>query len=205
MSVNVVKSGGKLTSFMPILVNKTRDDYADSLRTLRILFHGQLLAFGMNPTMIGNVFNPHSTVSSALNLLQSSGESVGSERLIKADAISTISIIESEIRSRIAGEYMSIVVDSASLKHDSAIAVLASCSKLQRPILLSLIYPDLKSHDEDINNKVYNFQLAAKDILVVMVAMGIDIKEQVSCIMGDNVNHNIALAKELGKQLLMYT
>jgi hypothetical protein len=91
---------------------------------------------------------------------------------------------------------MSLVSDSATFKHDSVIVVLASCSKLDTPVVLSIITPSEKSSSEDDDS--YNFELAAKDIKLAAKSMGIDIAVQVTCSMGDNVNHNSAIARELG-------
>lgn len=200
----LAKAGGKITSYMPVLstVNESSTSYLEEIHELRVLTHASLLSYGMNPTMIENVFKPYTDIGSAVRLLQQSSVQFGTESRMKSDITEATSLIDKEIKKRLQNEYLSICVDSASLKHDSAIAVMVSCAKLGRPVLISLIYPDIKSHDEDPDNHTYNFELAAKDITVVTDKMGIDLEKQATCIMGDNVNHNSALANHLRKKLL---
>lgn len=93
-------------------------------------------------------------------------------------------------------EPVCLISDAASLKHDSAIAVMASCSKLSSPVILSLITPIDKSSNED--NDTYDYQLAAKDIRKVAQEFNINIDDQVTNMMGDNVAYNKCIADELG-------
>jgi hypothetical protein len=152
----------------------------------------------MNPLMIESVFSSDCSILQAINLLNRTRTTFGSRYKVNLDLKEALEAVDTRIKELINGEYCSLIVDSATLKHDSAIAVMISCARVQHPLMASLITPTQKSHDEDPDNDVYNFELAAADILKAAENMGINLKEQVTCVMGDNVNHNKAIADALG-------
>jgi hypothetical protein len=110
--------------------------------------------------------------------------------------------VSERIRNLLTGERLALVTDGASFKRDSAVAVIASCSKLKKPVLLKVITPDEKSSND--GSSVYDFKLAEKrscsiwNIRREAAAFGINLSMQMTCVMGDNVNHNKAVADELG-------
>jgi hypothetical protein len=118
------------------------------------------------------------------------------ESKIEADMDKAELMIHNALKELLRGQSMSLISDSATFKYYSVIVVLASCSKIDTPVVLSIITLEEKSSNED--DDTYNFELAAADIKLSAESMGIDISSQVTCSMGDNVNHNVAIARELG-------
>lgn len=188
---------GRITSHFPLIGNEQdTDDFAGEVKTLRTLVNSYLISLGLNPHLIGQIFADSQTLSEAMGILRRNGDSnFGTESKVNADVQSGLAIVKAYIARELRDEPLSLVSDSASLKHDSAIAVLASCSKLPSPMLLTLITPNEKSNNDE--DDVYNYELAAVDIKKVAESYGIIIANQVTFMMGDNVAYNKCIAEEL--------
>lgn len=100
--------------------------------------------------------------------------------------------MDNSITKMLKDEPLAIITDSASLKNDSATAILASCAKFKQPILLEVLFSNNKSKNEE--NDVYSADLFAQDLQRTMNNFGINISTQVVCHMGDNVAYNKAVS-----------
>lgn len=93
-----------------------------------------------------------------------------------------------------------IVADGATLKDYKAICILFCTHQNEsgKPVLLSVIFPELEGTTEEGDAVVYDAKSAAEDFRKVLEEFKINIKTQVTCFCGDNVTFNDSLARELG-------
>jgi hypothetical protein len=154
-----------------------------------------LIALGMNPHQLQMTFNG-SDISDAIAHLQRHNISFSTEYKIKKSIDDAISWMDNSITKMLKDEPLAIITDSASLKNDSAISILASCAKFKQPILLEVLFSNNKSKNEE--NDVYSADLFAQDLQRTVNTFGINISTQVVCHMGDNVAYNKAVSNNLG-------
>jgi hypothetical protein len=183
---------GSITSYVKILKpDVDRKAYDDEVNMVNSLTSCGLVAEGLNSNLIERIFN-QSLLFDSIKFLNANNKSFCTDYAIKTNLVTGCDYLDNEIKKMLHNEPMAIITDSASLKSDSAVAVLASCAKLPKPILLQLIVPEEKSSNEE--NDVYDAELFAGDIRKVLDKFGIDLSKQVTCLMGDNVSYNRATA-----------
>jgi hypothetical protein len=186
----------RITSHFPALKDTASfDHYKESTTTLQVMTTSSLIALGMNPHQLQMTFNG-SDISDAIAHLQRHNISFSTEYKIKKSIDDAISWMDNSITKMLKDEPLAIITDSASLKNDSATAILASCAKFKQPILLEVLFSNNKSKNEE--NDVYSADLFAQDLQRTMNTFGINISTQVVCHMGDNVVYNKAVSNNLG-------
>jgi hypothetical protein len=164
----------------------------------RQLAHAAIVASGIVPSAISSVYGADSLLYEAVSLVKEQGETFGAHGTVDRDSDAALAVLKSHLADQIRDTYGAIVTDGATLKHEKAVCVLYSTHqrKLKRPILLAVVFPDGATEDGD--TVVYNFEKAAADIAAVADQFGINVGRQCTCLMGDNVTFNDALAVELG-------
>lgn len=155
------------------------------------------LSVGLYPTDIIAAYSPDSELYKAIQILGRHGVSIGSETTVRRDLKAVEPILVDFIKDDLRGCTGSLVTDGASLRDNKAIAILFSTHQnvSKKPVLLSVIFPE-KSDDAGCP-AFYDASKAAADIVQTCSVFEISIPDQVTCIMGDNVTFNDALASEL--------
>jgi hypothetical protein len=190
------------SSITRFLSKPTNEGLASIKITIRALWHALVLATGINPNLMSKVFDRRGTIMDAWKFLTDCQENIGTRYIIQTDIIQAVKMMDKDIETKLSGKFMSLVFDSGTMKHDSAIMILVSCAELDTVILLHVICPDDKLSDpDDEESTVYNWEKASTDIKMLLSDWKIDLSSQVVSAMGDNVSHNANIASGLNCHL----
>lgn len=156
----------------------------------RALTHAFLVARGCNPLQINKLFGSGSLVMKAVTMLEEAAIAIGARGTVSADLPVASALLTAHIKEKLTGSYGAIVTDAATFKHEKAVVIMYESRAMRTPALLSLVIPDGES--------VYDHKAAARDVLAALQQYDLSIAENCTCLMGDNVEFNTALARELG-------
>ena len=160
----------------------TRSDGPDRdiLKEVRILWHGMVVAEGLNPNVMEEIFKSQSMIIKTFNLLKNNVTAIATKSTITTDCAQAVVYMDEKIKTLINKNYVSLIVDGASLKSDKVIAINLTCPKFEKPLLLTLLTPDDKfSSMDDPDSTVYDFKKAASDIRSVCNKWDLNIEDQV--------------------------
>lgn len=173
----------------------------ECIRQLRALTSASLVARGVIPSQIAQVFRPGSDLDGALAMLRAISEPLGAPSTIASDLSSAYEVLDAHIAKVIDGKFITLVADGATYRKEKVIAVCAVSASLEDAVLLDLVWPsddDAAYREEgDFQTPVYDFKRAAADIRKVMARLGIR-DDYITGMMGDNAENVSALARELG-------
>ena len=156
----------------------------------RSLTHAFVIAQGANANVINKLYGAGSTVRKAVAALEAASISLGAPGTVHRDLETAFALLDEYIVARVKNTFGAIVTDGATFKHEKAVAILFESSHLPKPVLLDLIYPDA--------DEVYDHKKAATDIRKTVVAHGLSLENNCTCVVGDNVEFNTGIARELG-------
>jgi hypothetical protein len=143
------KNPNVLTSYIPILLGAPSSLYHEEMGNLRALVNASIVAAGINPHQAEQLFSSISIICQGIKVIQKYTPDFSTESKIEADMDKAELMIDDALKELLRGQSMSLVSDSATFKHNSIIVVLASCSKIDTPVVLSIITPEEKSSNED--------------------------------------------------------
>jgi hypothetical protein len=165
-------SHGLLKHLVVIPEASTMKDVNREIKILREYVDAAILALGVNPHQSNQLFANGGIVKRGMDMLTELGQQFGTEYMMREDCNEANKRVIEYIKEKLKGEDLAIITDSASLKSSSAIAVLASSTKLGVPVLLKIIPADERSFNADnLLDLTYNFELAALDVNSVLVDM----------------------------------
>ena len=86
---------------------------------------------GVNPNLLEKIFHPWGDISIVNHFLTSSNITYSTRTTISADAPTVDAKLNELVQNKIGGNYISLIMDGASLKADKAISILSIFSTIQ--------------------------------------------------------------------------
>jgi len=154
---------------------------------------------GINPHMLSTAFGSTSLVPEALRLLHGHGVAFGAETTIRRDLAASFDDVARLVKDLVKDTVGSLVIDGATFKHMHSLGVMYESAWLDEPVLLGLIFAE--PSDDELDGYTYDNVRCAADLRKICDTYSLDLKTQITCVMGDNVSFNACVARELGVAL----